>query len=477
MTKHSNAHSDRSTPESSNEDVYSVFSKSSKAWIAFLVGMSGFFSPLSANIYFPAITHISQDLHVSLELVNLTITAYLICQCITPSITGDLADMVGRRPVYLLVLTIYFGANLGLSLQKAYAALCLSVIHDIAAPHERGKYMGAAMTGPNAAPSIGPVLGGVLVEKAGWLWIFHFLGILSGLNLVLMVIFFPETGRAMVGNGSLPANGINRTLLSCILPRRQTCVVTTTASRKPKLRVPNPLIALKILFKKDVALLMYANGVFYMNYQCTQSSLSSLFMTTYGLNALQAGLCYLPYGIACTAGTFVTGMVIDRDYRITAAAVGFTINKKKGDDLSRFPIEKARLRSIWYFMGLLIICTVGYVLQFLSGIGVTGTFNILRTLVVDIHPDNPATASATINIIRGTFAAVGVSVIQVLLDRLKTGWTFTLLAGLCATAYPLLLLNLRFGMKWRQARDGNENKDKRSQSTEELPQAGILEKR
>lgn len=53
-------------------------------------------------------------------------------------------------------------------------------------------------------------------------------------------------------------------------------------------------------------------------------------------------------------------MVIDRDYRVTAAAVGFTINKKTGDDLSRFPIEKARLRSIWYFMGLLIICTVGY---------------------------------------------------------------------------------------------------------------------
>lgn len=72
--------------------------------------------------------------------------------------------MVGRRPVYLLVLSVYFGANLGLSIQKTYVgllvlrmiqsmgasgtiALCLSVIHDIAAPHERGKYMGAAMTG------------------------------------------------------------------------------------------------------------------------------------------------------------------------------------------------------------------------------------------------------------------------------------------------------------------------------------------
>jgi hypothetical protein len=53
-------------------------------------------------------------------------------------------------------------------------------------------------------------------------------------------------------------------------------------------------------------------------------------------------------------------MIVDRDYRITAAAAGFTINKRKGDDLINFPIEKARLRSIWYFMGLLIACTVGY---------------------------------------------------------------------------------------------------------------------
>lgn len=121
--KASSTTNDNSTQGIPNEEAYSSFSKSSKAWITLLVAMSGFFSPLSANIYFPAITYISQDLHVSLELVNLTITAYLICQCITPSITGDLADMIGRRPVYLLVLTVYFGANLGLSLQRTYAGL------------------------------------------------------------------------------------------------------------------------------------------------------------------------------------------------------------------------------------------------------------------------------------------------------------------------------------------------------------------
>jgi hypothetical protein len=116
---------DNSTQANTNDTAYSSFPNSSKRWITFLVAMAGFFSPLSANIYFPALSYIAQDLHVSLELINLTITAYLICQCITPSITGDLADMVGRRPVYLLVLTVYFAANLGLSLQRTYAGLLI----------------------------------------------------------------------------------------------------------------------------------------------------------------------------------------------------------------------------------------------------------------------------------------------------------------------------------------------------------------
>lgn len=133
------ASSDKDNAQYNTSNVpYSAFSKPSKRWITVLVALAGFFSPLSANIYFPALDYIAQDLHVSLELMNLTITAYLICQCIVPSVFGDLADMVGRRPVYLLVLLLYFAANLGLTFQHSYPALL--VLRMVQSTGASGKY-------------------------------------------------------------------------------------------------------------------------------------------------------------------------------------------------------------------------------------------------------------------------------------------------------------------------------------------------
>ena len=54
------------------------------------------------------------------------------------------------------------------------------------------------------------------------------------------------------------------------------------------------------------------------------------------------------------------GKIIDRDYRTTAAAAGITIDRAKGDNVATFPIERARLRSIWYFIGISTTCTIGY---------------------------------------------------------------------------------------------------------------------
>jgi MFS family permease len=127
-----------------------------------------------------------------------------------------------------------------------------------------------------------------------------------------------------------------------------------------------------------------------MTYSCVQASLSTLLARIYGLNPIQVGLCYLAYGIGCAISSYGAGKVIDWDYSATAKQIGHTIDKVKGDDLSRFPIERARLRSIFYFVVIASGSTLGYgwtlhakthipaplVFQFACGVTITGTFNV-----------------------------------------------------------------------------------------------------
>jgi hypothetical protein len=69
-----------SSPKDEPEEAYSAFSKSQRRWIVALAAAGSFFSPITANVYFPAIPTIAEDLQVSVQAVNLTVTLYLIAQ-------------------------------------------------------------------------------------------------------------------------------------------------------------------------------------------------------------------------------------------------------------------------------------------------------------------------------------------------------------------------------------------------------------
>ena len=104
---------------------YSQFTKIQKRSIVFIITFAATFSPLSSFIFFPAINALSVNLHVSVQKINLTITSYMIISGIAPAVIGDLADMTGRRIVYLLTFGIYLVANIGLAVQTSWTALFL----------------------------------------------------------------------------------------------------------------------------------------------------------------------------------------------------------------------------------------------------------------------------------------------------------------------------------------------------------------
>lgn len=58
--------------------IYSTFTDRQKKMIIFSASIASLFSPMSANIYLPALNTLSKDLSVSNSLINLTVTMYLV---------------------------------------------------------------------------------------------------------------------------------------------------------------------------------------------------------------------------------------------------------------------------------------------------------------------------------------------------------------------------------------------------------------
>ncbi|MCJ1405016.1 hypothetical protein MMC11_008242 [Xylographa trunciseda] len=479
---------------STGRPMHSVFSKRQKQYIVFTAAWAGFFSPLSSNIYFPALNTLATELHVSSELINLTLTSYMIFQGLAPTVFGDLADMTGRRPTYLLCFVIYIGANIGLALQTNYPALlvlrCLQstgssgtialasgVVADVASSAERGTYMGYAMAGAMVGPAIGPVLGGVLAQFLGWKAIFWFLTIMAAVFLVPFLLLFPETGRNVVGNGSVPPPLWDTSLLSYLHTRHQPLDDTALAAQARlaaarQLRFPNPLKAVSIVLEKDVGLLLLYNGLVVTSFYTVIATAPTLFAQIYGLDDLQIGLAFIPFGVGCALASVLSGALIDRNYGRVAAAAGVTVDRRRGDDLRGFPIERARLQVAWPLLGVggaAILC-YGWVLeraaplaaplalQFVAGLALTGAFNVMSILLVDLYPRSPATASAANNLCRCLLSAGGTAAILQMVDAMGRGWCYTFVAAVVVGASPLLWVVQTRGPRWREERRVREER-------------------
>ena len=102
---------------------YSVFTTSEKWCIVAMVSFAAWFSTLSSFIYYPAIPTLSTALDVSVSKINLTVATYMSVATIAPTLVGDAADILGRRPIYMLTLSVYVVANIAIALSHSYSAL------------------------------------------------------------------------------------------------------------------------------------------------------------------------------------------------------------------------------------------------------------------------------------------------------------------------------------------------------------------
>jgi MFS family permease len=357
-------------------------------------------------------------------------------------------------------------------------ALSSGVVADVSTAAERGSYMGFVTAGSLLGPSLGPVIGGLLAQYLGWRAIFWFLVILTGAWLVPFFIFFPETARKIVGNGSIPPPRWNMSLSSYLKTRKVSRTDREAAEmavdpKSRKLAFPNPLPTLAIVFQKDTSLLLVSNALMFAGFYDVAASIPPIFRSSYGLSDLQIGLCYLPFGVGSSLASILNGKFLDHNYRRIATQLGFPLVRNRQMDLRNFPIEKARLQIAFPLITLACLFVIAFgwclnynvhiaaptIILFFLGLCLTGSFNTVSTLLIDLYPDAAATATASNNITRCLLGAGATAVIQPMLSSMGRGWCFTFIAFVMMGTTPMLMALIRFGPKWREERRVRQEKN------------------
>ncbi|CAI6331408.1 unnamed protein product [Periconia digitata] len=470
---------------------YTVFTRREKSWITFLVSVSALISPFGATTFYPAMNQLSQVLGVNATETNISITTYMVAQAIAPAIIGGMSDNSGRRLSFITCFVIYIVAAIGLALQTDYYALLflrvlqacggsaaisltMAVVSDIATSAERGKYMGYATCGILFGPAFGPTIGGLLAQYLGWRSIFWFLAIFAGVLLILFVFLFPETCRAVVGNGSIPARGLNRSVISYLQERKQRKAdssstqndidATAPSAAKRPFRLPNPLTTLRILGEKESCIILLYNGFFFTGMMIVSSAIPYLFKAAYDLNEIKLGLCYIALGTGSLTSSLSTGRIVDWNFRRHAKLNNLPITRGKQQDLRDFPIEKVRLQVVvpGHVVGTIGLVFFGWSVRykvhlaatevslFLIGLGVSTAFNNSNTLLLDLHRHQPATATAAVNFVRCLLSAVGSAAIIPMCRAMNAGWAFTLIALIYVVLIGVVFWLMKSGMRWRQ---------------------------
>ncbi|KAF2487046.1 major facilitator superfamily domain-containing protein [Neohortaea acidophila] len=487
---------------------FSIFTVPQKRAIIVAGSFISWFSPMTGSIYYPALNEIARDLHVSDSKINLTITTYLILQGLAPMMIAGFSDKAGRRPAYFICFTIYIIANLALALQNNYVALLVlrmlqsagssgtvalaqGLVGDCIVSSERGKYVAYASIGSLLGPSISPVIGGLLSQYLGWHSIFWFLLILSSVSFVPLVLFLPETSRALVGDGSVPPPWTSANLTDRIRFRNRERkgipideVKLAALRQNYRITFPNPIGTLRVLADRETALLLGGVGIAFACFYAISTGAAKAFHDVYHFDELYISLVFLPIGVGSIISAFTTGRLIDWNYKRHARALNFPIQKNRQTDLTDFPIERARMEIGLPIMLLGAVAVVGYgwlldakvsvagpiIMLFILGYCLIAGSQALITLMVDIYPGKPATATAANNVVRCLLGAAATAAIGPMTNAIGNGWSYTILAVLFMASATGPLVTMKYGVKWRRAK--KEKKERRRREREEKGAAG-----
>jgi EmrB/QacA subfamily drug resistance transporter len=327
----------------------SPISKQTALVVASLASFLTPFMSSSINIALPAT---GKEFSMSAVLLGWVPASYLLSSSIFLIPFGRIADITGRRRVFLGGITLHTCSSLlcGLSpslglligawvLQGISAAMMagtgIAILTSLFPAGERGRVLGINTASVYVGLSLGPFIGGILTQQLGWRSIFLANVPLGGLMIILVVMKmrgewtesrgarFDVTGSciyaiallALMYGFSLLPDVTGAVLAACGLVLLLVFVLWELHAESPVLDIN--------LFRRN-RVFAFSNLAAFINYSATfaVSFLLGLYlMYIRGLNPQQAGLVLLAQPVVMAAGSPFAGKLSDRiDPRIVSSA-------------------------------------------------------------------------------------------------------------------------------------------------------------
>jgi EmrB/QacA subfamily drug resistance transporter len=195
-----------------------------KWWTLAAVAFGLFMIMLDNTVVNVALPAIERDLHISISELEWIVTAYALTFAALLITGGKLADLLGRRRIFVVGLLVFSLSSLACGLapsagflvgaravQGVGAALMnpatLSIITATFPPRQRGTAIGIWAGVSALALAIGPLVGGLIVDNIGWNWIF-FVNVPVGALGIVVSQFFIDESRDTSAEQSIDVPGL-----------------------------------------------------------------------------------------------------------------------------------------------------------------------------------------------------------------------------------------------------------------------------
>lgn len=361
-------------------------SPAAKHIVLLIAILAGFITPFDGSAVNIALPAMGAEFHMDAIALSWIATAYLLAAALFLVPIGKIADIYGRKRIFLYGIAIFSIASLVMTLVPSTSLLIavriiqgfggamiygtsVAILTSVFPPGERGKALGIYITAVYFGLTVGPFLGGILTENFGWRSIF-FVNVPIGIIACLLVLWKLE-GEWAECNGErfdllgsvIYAIALVGVMYGFSLVPAMTGLVLIAAGIATgilfalyEMRIPMPVLDMRLLTKNRV--FAFSNLAAIISYSATFAVtflLSLDLQYTKGFSPEQAGLILIVQPAVMALVSPVAGRLSDRIDPQIVASTGMALTAS-GLFLLAFMVEST---TLWYLLVCLVVLGAG----------------------------------------------------------------------------------------------------------------------